>query len=114
MYTEAHKYKQSMAKERKANRLEQVKNAEQKGTAFDLVVKAQSPRRKITTIVSEKHAQKFQRVLYNMQSQIIFKEMLDAQKKSKKKGVHADKPEKKTGPRKPAVEKKVSVAKNRQ
>ena len=57
-----------MAKERKANHLEQVKQAEDKGSAFDLVVKAQSPRRKITTIVSDKHAVKFQKLLMNAQN----------------------------------------------
>ena len=81
MYVENNKYKDTLAKERKTDREGQVRLAESKGSPFDLVVKAQSPRRKITTIVAHKNAIKFQKTLLNMQSQIIFKELLEAQKK---------------------------------
>ena len=51
MFTENHRHKKSMAKERLADRKAQC--ADSKNT-FDIVVKAQSPRRKITAIVSLK------------------------------------------------------------
>ena len=51
-----------------------------------MVVKAASPRRKITTIVASQNVLKFQKALLAAQSQIIFKEVLEAQKKAKKKG----------------------------
>ena len=58
-YTELHKHKDSMSKERKAARRQEAASKSE----FDLVVRAQSPRRKITTFVEAQNVIKFQRAL---------------------------------------------------
>ena len=64
MFVENHKYKKSQQKERLADRKAQC---EDKSNQFDVVVKAQSPRRKISIIVEAKHVGAFQKALIQMQ-----------------------------------------------
>ena len=82
MFTENHKYKKSMHKERLADQKAQCEDKERK---FDVVIKARSPKRKIAIIVSSSDIIKFQAKLLEMQTGSFFKDLLEERRKNKHK-----------------------------
>ena len=98
LFEERQKYKKTLAKERQQDR---VADCKEPNKEFSLVVKAATPRRKVSTLVTADQASSFEQKMSTVMQQAIFRQVLERQerekKEKKKKGGKANKDEAKGG-----------------
>ena len=74
LFEERRKHKTSLKKERQADRVEDCKDATKE---FSLIVKAATPKRKISTSVTAKQAFSFEEKINQVMTQAIFRQVLE-------------------------------------
>ena len=74
LFEERRKHKNSQKKERQMDRVEDCKDASKE---FSLIVKAATPKRKISTAVTPNQAAKFEEKVNQVMTQAIFRGVLE-------------------------------------